>query len=166
MATKPKRSAPRGKASASAGRDPSPAGPALDWLPELLKGRPNVEREDFIAALLLNAGFEVEALSTPLQALLERFAIRADIEPGPPAKVNRQIAEYFALHPLAPDLVQAFEKRFRADLLAQDPAALRAAMTQLGREVGRWQAPQPAPEGSHKGGALGFFAARAQFDDG
>ena len=140
------------------------AGVELTWLPELLVGRPVIEREDFMAALVLNAGFDADAISPQLQALLERFAIRAEIQPGSPASVERQIAEYFALHPLAPDLVEAFERQFRSDLLAQDPEAFKAAVVRLGGHVAGWTPDEPPPEDSHPGGALGFFAARAKFD--
>ena len=139
-------------------------GVELSWLRGLLEARPPAEREDFIAAVLLNAGFDVDDLSPALEALLERFAVRADLTPGSPTNVNRQIAEYFALHPLSADLVEAFEARFRADLLAQDPEAFKAVMLQLGQQAAAWQPREEPAAGRHRGGALGFFAARAKFD--
>ena len=142
------------------------AGVELTWLPELLEGRPQVECEDFMAALLLNAGFEPTQLSPPLAALLERFAARADITPGSPEAVTRQVSDYFALHPLPADLVAAFEERFRSDLLTQDPEAFKEAVEQLGGHVAGYTPSTPAPENSHPGGALGYFAARAKFDRG
>ncbi len=144
--------------------DATPILPPMDWLEDLLAGRSEVEREDFLVALLLNAGFDPRAVSTPVAALLERFAIRVDLEPGPPDSVNQQIADYFEMHPLPTDLVQAFEHRFRSDLLTQDPETFRATMDRLGREMPGYEPREAVKEGTHQGGALGFFAARAEFD--
>ena len=138
----------------------------LPWLRALLRDRSELQQEDFLAALLLNAGFETADLSEPLMALMTRFAARAGVTEGAPSKINRQIAEYFEMNPLPPDLVKAFETQFRSDLLARDPSALRAAVSQMGQELGLRKSTEPAPEGSHPGGALGFFAARAAFDEG
>ncbi|MEM7675110.1 MAG: hypothetical protein AAF449_03805 [Myxococcota bacterium] len=136
----------------------------LVWLRALLSNRSDIEREDFMAALLLNAGFAEDDLDSGLQALMERFAIRADIQPGSPGSVNQQIAEYFELNPLDPELVKQFESRFRGDLLIEQPDAVRETLHQLGQEATGWKEPEPAPEGSHPGGALGYFAARSSFD--
>ncbi|MEL7370519.1 MAG: hypothetical protein AAFN74_16485 [Myxococcota bacterium] len=148
------------ESASSKAHDPEP----LAWLLGLLADRSEVEREDFIAAVLLNAGFEENDLDGTLQALMERFAIRADIQPGSPGSVNQQIAEYFELNPLDEELVKQFETRFRGDLLKQQPHTMRETLQQLGQEAAGWTDPEPAPEGSHSGGALGYFAARSSFD--
>lgn len=100
----------------------------------------------------------------PLSALLERFAVRADIAPGASDAVRRQISAYFSLHPVAPDLIDAFERRFRSDLLAQDPEVLKEALAQLGGHPAGYVLTTSPPEDSQPGGPFGYFAAQAKFN--
>ncbi len=47
---------------------------------------------------------------------------------------------------------------------APNPMTLKANMEKLGNSAPRHEPRTPPPEGAHRGGPLGFFAARAQLD--
>jgi hypothetical protein len=135
----------------------------VDQFLEIFDQYSREECADFIAALLLEVGFELAELSPAAQNMFAEFAVRAGVVPGASAPETAEVVRaYFAAHPLNPALVREFKNTARAELLLNDPGI-------LARSASRWvaagekktfqsrEAPSPHSVGR---GALGFFAAK------
>jgi hypothetical protein len=128
----------------------------------LFDERPPREVHDFLAALLLETGFDPTELSPAAEQMLADFARRAGIIPGATAEATTSaLRSYFTEHPLDPALIRAFKRTLRQELLAKDPGLLaRSASRWLAADPKRLSSPDaPVPEGVAGRGQLGFFAA-------
>lgn len=140
----------------------------IDRLLAVFDEYPRDECADFIAALLLETGTDLALLEPSAQQMMVDFAVRAGMVPGASAEETAAaLREYFAAHPLNPELVRVFKGTMRAEVLLKDPGL-------LARSASRWVAAEekkifqsrdePPPKEAVGRGQLGFFAAKKKLE--
>ena len=128
----------------------------------LFDERPPREVHDFLAALLLETGFDPKDLNPAAEQMLADFARRANVIPGASQEdTTAALRAYFDANPIDPELIRAFKRTVRDELLSKDPGILaRSASRWLAADPKRLASPDdPVPEGVAGRGQLGFFAA-------
>jgi hypothetical protein len=119
----------------------------------------------------LTIGFDLATLPAPLTRMMSAFAARAEVEAG----MNRResiarVEKYYRRRPLNRELVYELKKNLRDMVIGaqgdpEEAARIYSAFTGSAIDPSELGLGKPPPEGSVKGGPLGFFAARKKLSD-
>lgn len=119
-----------------------------------------------LAALILEIGFTPNELGPATVALLDRVLTRAGAAAGDDrVALERKLAAYLSAA-LPPSLIAPVRQRLREALWSKDHGGLAKGFERFLERRTKVADPQaPGPEGSVRGGPLGYFLAKKQLGE-
>ncbi len=117
--------------------------------------------EDFFGAIFLIRGFAAGELEPSVENAVLALATRADLDPNDtPQERGQKLNTYFEAHPIPPELSVDFTQLLQEEI-AQDGTAeeARAFLELIDAAPAKFEK-RERKEGTHPGGALGFFMAK------